>query len=103
MRNTSGLLRGGPGRPRGIPNKATRKVKAFLDEVFEEVFARKEFKQRLVESIVDLSIDPKLLSILLAYHVGRPTQAVDHAHSGTVTLAELIVGTIPGDDIDSEV
>src|SRR5262245_35705563 len=96
MRNTSGLLRGG--RRAGIPNKSTRRVKAFLDAVFEEVFGRPEFKQRLVESIVNLTIEPKLLTLLLAYYAGRPATTVDLLHSGTVTLAELVVGDVPMED-----
>ena len=59
MRNTGGLLRGGPGRPAGVPNRSSRKMKAFLDEVFDDVFARAEFKQRLVDSIVNLNDRPK--------------------------------------------
>ena len=102
MRNTGGLLRGGPGRPAGVPNRSSRKMKAFLDEVFDDVFAREAFKQRLVESIVNLTIDPKLLALLLSYYVGRPPQAVDHIHGGTVTLAQIIAGRVPKDDDEAD-
>jgi hypothetical protein len=86
------------GRAKGTLNKSTAKVQAFLAEVFEEAFARPEFKQTLVESIASLSIDSKLLSTLLAYYAGRPPQALDVTHGGAVTLAEIIAGRIPKDE-----
>jgi hypothetical protein len=36
-RNTSGLKRGGqPGRPKGLPNKATREIQAFARGLLED-------------------------------------------------------------------
>ena len=49
MRNTSGLRRGGsPGRPPGVPNKATRDFKAFLRGVFCGAWSDPGGRQRLV-------------------------------------------------------
>ena len=39
----------------GVANKSSQKVKAFLDEVFDDVFAREAFKQYRVEQIVNLT------------------------------------------------
>lgn len=88
------------GRTAGTPNKATRNVKAFLDGVFEEAFADPTFRTLLVQQIVTLQIDSKLLQTLLAYYAGKPTQA--HEHRGTVNLARIIAGTLPDDGEDGE-
>lgn len=86
------------GRTRGTPNKATAKLRQFLDGVFEDAFASPEFKQHLVTRIRNGSIDTKLLLGLLAYYAGRPAQAFDHTHHGTVTLAQIIANQVPADD-----
>ena len=86
------------GRSKGTPNKATAELKAFLGDVFAEVYKRPEFKVKLIESIATLSIDTKLLATLLAYYAGRPAQAVDVTHGGTLTLAQLITGQVPDQD-----
>jgi hypothetical protein len=83
------------GRPKGATNVATRKVKAFLDGVFTDAFEDEGFRKRLLTSIVTLSIDAKLLSVLLAYYAGRPAQSVEHHVEGTLTLAQLIAGKVP--------
>jgi hypothetical protein len=96
-----GLWRGrSPGRPRGTPNKSSQRVKAFLDEVFGEALARQELKKRLIEEIVTLKIDTKLLALLLAYYAGRPAVAVDH--TGTVSLAKLIAGDLDGTEDEDD-
>ena len=101
MRNTSGLWRGGsPGRPAGARDRATREIRSFLDGVFSKALSDPQFEERLVRSIVELTIDTRLLALLLAYYVGRPPQSFDVTHAGTVSLAELICGRVPKDDIN---
>ena len=94
------------GRTAGTPNKSTRQVRRFLDGVFSKALSDPQFEERLVRSIVEMTIDTKLLGLLLAYYIGRPAQAVDHTHSGTVTLAQIIAGRVPRDtegDSDADV
>lgn len=88
------------GRQAGTPNKATAQLKAFLGDVFTEALSRPEFRTRLVEAIVRLELDPKVLQLLLAYWAGAPPK--EHKHSGTVhhALERIIAGTV--DDEPSE-
>ena len=83
------------GRAKGTPNRATAVVKEFLGGIFEEAFQDPKLRAKLLKQIVSLEIEPKLLTTLLAYYAGRPAVAVDHRVEGTLTLAELIVGTPP--------
>jgi hypothetical protein len=83
------------GRTAGTLNRSTAKLKTLLDEVFDEAFASPTFKRTLVRQITTLKIDRTLLTTLLHYYAGRPAQAVDHTHRGTLTLAELITGAVP--------
>jgi hypothetical protein len=106
------------GRKPGTPNTATRELKDFLGRVFARAFTetvrevrdvvdgdglRKvevqvALEDRLVEQIITLTIDGKLLVTLLAHWAGTPTKQLDVNHSGSVTLAQLIAGTAPVDD-----
>lgn len=90
------------GRTRGTPNKATAHVKGFLEGVFTEAFENPEFRKLLIDRIVTLQIDGRLLTTLLQFYAGRPAQSVDVRHEGTVSLAQLIVGDVPTGDDDSE-
>lgn len=49
-RNTSGLKRGGsPGRPKGVPNKVTREVKAWASDLFDSPEWRESARKRIIE------------------------------------------------------
>ena len=49
-RNTTGLKRtAGPGRPKGLPNKATREVKDFGEKFFKSKKYRDSLKTRILE------------------------------------------------------
>lgn len=74
-----------------------------LDKVLDDMLAREAFKRRLVESIVHLTIDPTLLVTLLADYADPPAMAIDHTHSGRVTLAQIIAGHVPADERDEDV
>ena len=90
------------GRAKGTPNKAGQRVKEFFGSIFEEAFENPDYRQRLLNQVVAGTIDPKLLQTMLAYYAGRPAQAIDHTHSGTVTLARLIAGPLPSDDSEDD-
>jgi hypothetical protein len=97
MRDISGLKRGGPGRPPGVPNKATRELRAFLQGVVQEAISDPECRKRLVERIRTLSIDTKLLQLVLVYGFGRPSSHMD-VSVRQPTLEQLIAGTALDDD-----
>lgn len=65
-RNTSGLRRGGPGRPKGVPNKATIEQKKFLQEILDSEEYRESFKKRVVDG------DPGLEQMMHHYVLGKP-------------------------------
>jgi hypothetical protein len=82
------------GRPKGSPNRATRELKQFLLGVFREALLESpEGRARLVEGIRDGSLEPRVLTTLMAYAFGQPARAVDVTHQGQLTLAQLVSGS----------
>ena len=93
----SGLWRGGsPGRPPGVPNKATGEVPAFCQRLLADLEYRAEFEQRWRSG----TLAPALEQMVWAYAVGKPQQSIEVSNRG-LSLAELIVGCAPTDE-DSE-
>jgi hypothetical protein len=90
------------GRVAGTPNKATRELKAFLDDVFTSAFADPGFRAELLLQITTLKLDPTLLRTLLAYWAGQPPKAVEHKHTGKLTLEQLVAGVTPAADVDED-
>ena len=94
MPNTSGLRRGGsPGRPRGVPNRATKEARAFLQSVLSEAFADPQFRENLVRAITQLQLDSKVLRLVFEYAIGRPALNVDMTLRGA-TLEQIVAGTV---------
>jgi hypothetical protein len=90
------------GRQAGTPNKATQKLKTFLDEVFEAAFTNEGFKAELLVQITTLTIDGRLLQLLLQYWAGFPAKQIDHTHTGKLTLEQLVAGVAVDDDADGD-
>lgn len=92
------------GRTVGTPNKEGREVKAFLDRVFTRAFTEsrpdndkegapnRTLEDRLVDRIITLSIDSRLLVRLLDGYGGKPAQ--QHDLRAKVSLEDLIAGTV---------
>lgn len=87
------------GRTAGTPNKSTATVKAFFTDVLERAFTNPKFKTRLVTDIVSGAIDSKLLMHILDRVAGKTTTPV--AHSGRLTLEQIVAGTVPDDDAEA--
>lgn len=103
------------GRVAGTPNKSTRALKTFLDRVFGRAFTETTKVQRpdgtevevgledvLVAQIITLTIDEGLFKTLLAYYAGATPKAVEHKHTGKLTLEQLVAGVKPDDVVDDD-
>jgi hypothetical protein len=66
-RNTSGLKRGGPGRPKGAPNRATRDIREFSRETLERPEYIHSLRQRIDEGKA-----PHMETLLAHYAYGKP-------------------------------
>jgi hypothetical protein len=83
VRNTTGLRRGGPGRPKGVPNKATVEVKAWAQSVVED--------PQVQATTLDLArrgkLDSSLFRELLHYAYGKPKESMS-VDLGVLYLAD---------------
>lgn len=70
-RNTSGLRRGGPGRPKGVQNKATREIKDFGEKLLKSKEYRDALKARIIAGEA-----PQMEQLLHHYTYGKPAETV---------------------------
>ena len=71
-RNTSGLKRGGPGRPKNVPNKVTQEAKAVaLQMVSDPVYL-----QKLQADHRKRELNPAIEAMLWHYAYGKPKETV---------------------------
>ena len=74
MANTAGLKRGGsPGRPKGVPNKATKEVK----ELARRLVLEPEYQQKLRHRLLKGTLPPAVESLLWHYAFGKPKDTLD--------------------------
>ena len=66
--NISGLKRGGPGRPKGVPNKVTAEARAACAELVDDPVYRERLKARLLAG----RLPPALECLLWHYAKGKP-------------------------------
>lgn len=78
-RNTSGLIRGGPGRPPGVPNKVTSEIRGASKLLVEDPAYVENLKLRLVNGKA-----PHMETLLFHYAYGKPKDVTEH--EGEVTL-----------------
>jgi hypothetical protein len=82
-RNTSGLRRGG-GRPKGVPNKATREIAAFARNLLESPEYLVSLRKRLVRGSA-----PHMETLLHHYGYGKPKDVLEVAQPRPL-IVELI-------------
>lgn len=68
MRNTSGLKRGSPGRPKGVPNRVTTEARSACAEVVDDPVYRERLKARLLAG----KLPPALECLVWHYAKGKP-------------------------------
>ena len=77
-------------------------MRTFFQDVLEEALMDSACRERLVEQIKTLTIDPKLLQLVFAYAHGKPSAATTGDSAvRKVTLEQIIAGVVPP-DIDDE-
>ncbi len=99
-RNTSGLKRGGPGRPKGVPNKANAEIKAVAAEHGPSAIARLAHLMLHAESEqAQVSAARELLD--RAY--GKPAQAVSNPDGSALNMpASLIFQIVKAEGSDCQ-
>lgn len=71
-RNISGLKRGGPGRPKGIPNKATIEIREACRKLLESPAYATALEARLIEGRAG-QVEP----LLYYYAYGKPKERIE--------------------------
>lgn len=79
-------FRPGAGRPKGVPNKATREIKAFWHAFFRSKPYRETAKNRMLAGRA-----PHLESYLLALVYGKPKETVEVTGAGGGPVTTKVV------------
>jgi hypothetical protein len=90
-KNTQGLLRGGPGRKPGIPNKATLEVRAICSELVSDLDYREKFKRRLHAG----RLAPAVECMVWAYAFGKPKETLEIAGPDGAPIQHVDVSSLP--------
>ena len=86
-RNTSGLKRGGsPGRPKGVPNKATQDAKEFCGGIVSDPTYQERLRRRALAG----TLPPVLEFLLWHYAHGKPSQRIEHGEQLSLVPAPVI-------------
>jgi hypothetical protein len=72
-RNTSGLKRGGPGRKKGVPNKATADVKAFAEGLVDDPVYRAKLRRDLRAR----KLAPLIEQMVWHFAYGKPKDVIE--------------------------
>ena len=77
-------LRKGGGRPKGVPNKATREIKDFARECLEDPTYIESLKRRLKSGKA-----PHMETLLAHYGYGKPKEQLEI--EGTLSVATTVI------------
>ncbi len=92
-RNTGGLQRGGPGRRRGVPNRATVEAKEFCRRLMND----SAYLARFERAWRARKLPPRLEELVWSYAFGKPTQSVELSHDAAGSLADLVNRSMEGE------
>jgi hypothetical protein len=81
--NISGLKRGGPGRPKGVPNKVTVEAKAAAEALIDDPI----YREQLALDMQTRKVSPAIEQMLWAYAFGRPKDVIEF--DGRVNVRDL--------------
>ena len=88
------------GRKAGTPNKATAFVRDFFGDLLMEAFddsdGGKAARALLLLKIRAQELDPKTFALICAYAGGAPPKAIEHKHTGRITLEQIVAGVVDG-------
>ena len=86
-RNTSGLKRGGsPGRPKGVPNKATAEAKEACALIVDD----EVYRQNLLARALKGKLAPAVEVMLWYYAKGKPKETIEHQGQIGVLTPEAV-------------
>lgn len=77
----------GPGRPKGVPNKATREQKEFLRSILESPEYRESFRARMIKG------DPSLEQMAHHYVIGKPKDTLLLEKAPPLLLVDVLTGS----------
>jgi hypothetical protein len=77
-KNTSGLKRGGPGRPRGTLNRVTVEVRAAASALVDDP----QYRQKLLRDMRKRRVLPAVETMLWHYAKGKPVERHEIATPG---------------------
>lgn len=81
--NISGLKRGGPGRPKGVPNKITVEAKAVAEALVDDPIHR----EKLAVDVQARKVAPVIEQMLWAYAFGKSKDVIEF--DGRVNVRDL--------------
>lgn len=91
-RNVSGLKRGGsPGRPKGVPNRATTEIKAACEQLLNDPVYRERLHARLLAG----DLPPGMESLIWYYAYGKPKEQLEVNVPDPVTVINKFHGVMP--------
>lgn len=67
-RDTSGLKRGGPGRPKGVPNKVTLEIREAARALVDD----EQAQRKMLEDYRRGKLHPSIVQMFYAYAYGKP-------------------------------
>ncbi len=92
-RNTAGLLKGGPGRKPGVPNRVTAEAREACSKLVDDPVYLVNLRKRLLSG----RLAPAVETMIWHYAKGKPKESVD------VNMAAQIAFTLNLSDSDSDV
>ena len=73
VRNTTGLRRGGPGRPKDVPNKASVEAKGFCSSIIDDPAYQQSIRERALKG----KLAPAIEAMIWYYAKGKPKDQVE--------------------------